>query len=225
MYRKFFKRLLDIVLSSIALIILSPFIAIIAILVFIKLGSPVIFMQKRPGRGERIIRMYKFRSMTNAKDENGNLLPDSERLTGFGRALRSTSLDELPELINIIKGDMSIVGPRPQLVKDMVFMTPDQRLRHTVLPGLTGLAQINGRNATTWEDRLRYDVQYVENITFLGDMYIIFATVGKVFRRSGISQDGMDTSQDFGDYLVSINAVTEDDYTEKIELAKELINR
>jgi len=224
-YRKYIKRALDFVIALIALIILSPVLLVLSALVLIKLGRPVLFAQKRPGRGEKIINMYKFRSMTDARDGEGNLLPDSERLTGFGKTLRSTSLDELPELINILKGDMSIVGPRPQLVKDMVFMTPEQRARHTVLPGLTGLAQINGRNAIGWEDRLKYDLEYIEDITFKKDISIMLSTAGRVVRRSGISQQGMDTSEDLGDYLVGTGEISEDDYAEKMEAARELISR
>ena len=167
MYQRFFKRFLDIVLSLCALLVLSPVLLALALLVRKNLGSPVIFHQDRPGKDEKIFRLCKFRSMTDARDENGNLLPDAERLTGFGRKLRATSLDELPELWNILKGDMSIVGPRPQLVRDMVFMTPDQRRRHTVRPGLTGWAQVNGRNILLWEDRLRYDLEYIERIGFV----------------------------------------------------------
>ncbi|AGI38247.1 sugar transferase [Thermoclostridium stercorarium subsp. stercorarium DSM 8532] len=160
---------MDIVMSLIAIIILSPVLLLIAALVKIKLGSPVIFKQKRPGLNEKIFTLYKFRTMTDARDENGMLLPDNVRLTRFGRMLRSTSLDELPELFNILKGDMSFVGPRPQLVKDLVFMTPQQRKRHSVLPGLTGWAQINGRNGITWEEKLELDLEYIKNISFFKD--------------------------------------------------------
>lgn len=156
-------------MSLIAIIILSPVLLLIAALVKIKLGSPVIFKQKRPGLNEKIFTLYKFRTMTDARDENGMLLPDNVRLTRFGRMLRSTSLDELPELFNILKGDMSFVGPRPQLVKDLVFMTPQQRKRHSVLPGLTGWAQINGRNGITWEEKLELDLEYIKNISFFKD--------------------------------------------------------
>ncbi|AGC67169.1 putative sugar transferase EpsL [Thermoclostridium stercorarium subsp. stercorarium DSM 8532] len=168
-YRKYRKRIMDIVMSLIAIIILSPVLLLIAALVKIKLGSPVIFKQKRPGLNEKIFTLYKFRTMTDARDENGMLLPDNVRLTRFGRMLRSTSLDELPELFNILKGDMSFVGPRPQLVKDLVFMTPQQRKRHSVLPGLTGWAQINGRNGITWEEKLELDLEYIKNISFFKD--------------------------------------------------------
>ena len=167
MYAKYIKRILDFILSLIALIVLSPVLLVVAILVRIKLGSPIIFKQQRPGKDEKIFTLYKFRTMTDKKDENGNLLPDSERLTKFGKVLRSTSLDELPELVNILKGDMSIVGPRPLLIRDMLFMTDEQRKRHTVRQGLTGLAQINGRNNINWEEKLEYDLQYIKNITFV----------------------------------------------------------
>lgn len=168
MYRKFFKRFFDVLLSGCALIVLSPVLLIVAVLVRTKLGSPVIFCQERPGKNEKIFRMYKFRSMTDARDENGELLPDEVRLTRLGRILRSTSLDELPELWNILKGDMSIVGPRPLLVKYLPLYNEEQRHRHDVRPGLTGLAQVNGRNAITWEDRFAYDVRYVSRITAWG---------------------------------------------------------
>lgn len=211
-YARYIKRLLDIVLSGCALIVLSPVLLIVAGLVRSKLGSPVIFCQERPGKNEKIFKMYKFRSMTDERDENGELLPDEVRLTDFGRILRSTSLDELPELWNIFKGDMSIVGPRPQLVRDMAFMTPEQRRRHTVLPGLTGLAQISGRNAIFWEDKLAADLRYIRRITFWGDVKIVLLTVKKVFCREDISADGMDTAEDLGDYLLRTGKVSEAEY-------------
>ena len=223
MYRKFFKRFFDVLLSGCALILLSPVLLIVAVLVRTKLGSPVIFCQERPGKDEKIFKMYKFRSMTDARDENGELLPDEVRLTKFGRALRSTSLDELPELWNIFKGDMSIVGPRPQLVRDMVFMTPEQRLRHTVMPGLTGLAQVSGRNAISWEDKLATDLRYIRQITFLGDVKIVLLTVRKVFFREDISADGMDTAEDLGDYLLRTAQVSEEAYQELQEESRELL--
>lgn len=186
MYRHFFKRFFDIVLSGLALVVLSPVLLIVAILVRVKLGSPVLFCQERPGKDEKIFKMYKFRSMTEARDEDGNLLPDDLRLTRFGRLLRSTSLDELPELWNIFKGDMSIVGPRPLLVEYLPYYTEEERHRHDVRPGLTGLAQVNGRNVTPWDERLKMDVDYVDQLTFAMDVKIIFLTVYKVFRRSDI---------------------------------------
>lgn len=188
MYAKYIKRPLDFMLSLIAIIILSPLLLIVAILVRIKLGKPVIFKQQRPGKNEKIFTLYKFRTMTDKKDENGNLLPDEQRLTKFGKALRSTSLDELPELINILKGDMAIVGPRPLLVEYLSLYNEEQRHRHDVRPGLTGLAQISGRNAITWEEKFKDDLEYVNNITFIQDAKIILKTITKVFKREGISR-------------------------------------
>ena len=222
-YARYIKRILDVLLSGCALVVLSPVLLIVAVLVRTKLGSPVIFCQERPGKDEKIFKMYKFRSMTDARDENGELLPDEVRLTKFGRALRSTSLDELPELWNIFKGDMSIVGPRPQLVRDMVFMTPEQRLRHTVMPGLTGLAQVSGRNAISWEDKLAADLRYIRQITFLGEVNIVLLTVRKVFFREDISADGMDTAEDLGDYLLRTAQVSEEAYQELQEESRELL--
>ena len=222
-YARYIKRILDVILSGCALVVLSPVLLIVAVLVRTKLGSPVIFSQERPGKNEKIFKMYKFRSMTDQRDENGELLPDEVRLTKFGRALRSTSLDELPELWNIFKGDMSIVGPRPQLVRDMVFMTPEQRLRHTVMPGLTGLAQVSGRNAISWEDKLATDLRYIRRITFLGDVKIVLLTVKKVFCREDISADGMDTAEDLGDYLLRTAQVSEEVYQELQAESKALL--
>src|SRR5690554_5605365 len=196
LYRKYFKRPMDFILSLMAIVVLSPVLIIVGILVRIKLGSPVLFKQQRPGINEKIFTMYKFRTMTDERDKNGELLPDVERLTKFGKFLRSTSLDELPELTNIIKGDMSIVGPRPQLVSDMYFMTTEQRRRHIVRPGLTGWAQVNGRNNISWEEKLSFDLQYIEKVTFLKDLEIIFLTIIKVFKRDGIKSEGFDTAED-----------------------------
>lgn len=223
LYRRYFKRPMDFILSLIAIIVLSPVLLIVAILVRTKLGSPVIFKQKRPGLNEKIFTLYKFRTMTDERDEKGELLPDSVRLTKFGRFLRNTSLDELPELLNILKGDMSIVGPRPQLVRDMVFMTPEQRQRHGVLPGLTGWAQVNGRNGVTWEEKLALDLEYIDNITFLKDLKIIFMTVVKVLKRDGISSEGMDTAEDFGDYLLRKGSIDKETYRTNIEKSNHLI--
>lgn len=186
-YARYIKKALDKILSGAALLALGPVMAVTAVLVRIKLGSPVIFCQKRPGKGEKIFRMYKFRTMTDARDRNGKLLPDEERLTEFGSFLRRTSLDELPELWNIFKGDMSIVGPRPLLCSYLPYYTKRERLRHKVMPGLTGLAQVNGRNLLAWDERLEMDAVYAEHITFLGDMRIIIKTAAKVFCRDGIS--------------------------------------
>lgn len=224
MYRKYFKRLFDFVCSLLVLLVLSPILLITALLVRIKLGSPVIFKQKRPGLNEKIFTLYKFRTMTEQKNEQGNLLLDEVRLTKFGKMLRSTSLDELPEFWNILNGDMSVVGPRPQLIKDMVFMTDEQRKRHSVLPGLTGLAQVNGRNAITWEAKLQFDLDYIKKITFFRDISIILSTVVKTVRREGIAQEGMDTGMDLGDYLLSASAISAEDYTILIKRAKELTN-
>lgn len=188
MYRKFFKRLLDIVLSGLALIILSPFLLIVAVLVRIKLGSPVIYKQERPGKDEKIFKLFKFRSMSNATDANGKLLPDTQRLTKFGRILRATSLDELPELVNILKGDMSIVGPRPLAVVYLPYYTNRERHRHDVRPGLTGLAQVSGRNSISWDSKFKYDIEYIKNLSFVNDLKIVFMTVKKVFIREGIGQ-------------------------------------
>ena len=193
-YAKVVKRALDIILSAFALIVLSPILAVTALLVRIKLGSPVIYKAKRPGKidpktgEEKIFCLYKFRSMTNAKDSEGNLLPDKERLTKFGRLLRATSLDELPELVNILKGDMSIVGPRPLGVKAVAYYTAEERHRHDVRPGLTGLAQARGRNSLSWEEKFAYDLQYIQNVSFLLDCRIILETVVKVLKREGIGQ-------------------------------------
>lgn len=196
-YEKYIKRLLDIVLSGGALIVLSPVLLVTAILVRAKLGSPVIFCQERPGKDEKIFRLYKFRSMTDEKDEQGNLLPDDVRLTKFGKLLRSTSLDELPELWNILKGDMSIVGPRPLLVKYLPLYNQEQRRRHDVRPGLTGWAQANGRNAISWEEKFRLDVWYVQNVSFAVDVKTVFLTIKGVFRRDGISSDTAATMEEF----------------------------
>lgn len=197
LYRRYFKRLLDFVLSLAAIIALSPVLLLIACLVRIKLGSPVIFKQQRPGLNERIFTLYKFRTMTDERNEKGELLPDEMRLTDFGKFLRSTSLDELPELFNILKGDMSIVGPRPLLVEYLPLYNERQKRRHEVRPGLTGWAQVNGRNALSWEDKFNYDIEYVDNLSFFLDLKIIFLTVKKVLKREGISQEGRATMEPF----------------------------
>lgn len=223
MYERFFKRPMDFILSLSAIVFLSPLLIVIAILIRFKLGNPVIFKQKRPGLNEKIFTIYKFRTMTDKKDSEGNMLPDGDRLTPFGRFLRKTSTDELPELWNILIGEMSIVGPRPLLIKDMVFMTKDQRRRHTVRQGLTGWAQVNGRNSITWEDKLNLDLEYVNNITFLNDIKIILLTVVNVFNASGINTEGMDTAEDLGDYLLKRNIITKDQYLKKIDVAESLM--
>lgn len=197
MYRKYIKRLLDIAVSLCGIIVLSPVYLILAILVRVKLGTPVIFKQDRPGKDGKIFRLYKFRSMTDEKDESGNLLPDEVRLTPFGKKLRSTSLDELPELFNILKGDMSLVGPRPLLVRYLPRYNEFQRHRHDVRPGLTGLAQINGRNAITWEKKFEYDVEYVNKLSFALDARIFMGTVRAVLKREGISGENNATMEEF----------------------------
>lgn len=197
MYKRFVKRCLDFVLSLIALIILSPVLLIVALLVRCKLGSPIIFKQQRPGLHEKVFCMYKFRTMTDAKDEQGNLLPDEVRLTKFGKLLRSTSLDELPELFNILKGDMAIVGPRPLLVQYLPRYNERQHHRHDVRPGFTGLAQVNGRNSISWQEKFEWDVKYVEQVSFLMDVKIIAKTVGVVLKRDGISSETSATMEEF----------------------------
>lgn len=200
MYRKGIKRFLDFMLSLMGIIILSPILLILWILVRMKLGSPVLFHQERPGRYEKVFKLYKFRSMTDERDAQGNLLPDEVRLTKFGKILRSTSLDELPELFNILKGDMSLIGPRPLLVRYLPYYTDEERHRHDVRPGLTGLAQVNGRNVLGWEDRFRYDLYYVEHLSFLLDLKIIGMTAGKVLKRSGTLSGADQTVADFDVY-------------------------
>ena len=197
MYRCFFKRFVDFLLSLIAIILLSPVFLVVALLVRTKLGSPILFCQERPGKDEKIFMMYKFRSMSDERDENGQLMPDEVRLTSFGKKLRSTSLDELPELFNILKGDMSIVGPRPLLVKYLPLYSAEQRKRHDVRPGLTGWAQANGRNAISWEEKFKYDVEYTEKYSFFMDLKIIFMTVRSVLRHEGISSESAATMEEF----------------------------
>lgn len=188
MYAKYIKRILDFVLSLLAIIVLSPLMLVVWILVRIKLGKPAIFKQQRPGKNEKIFTLYKFRTMTDKKDEHGKLLPDEQRLTKFGKMLRSTSLDELPELWNILKGDMAIVGPRPLLVEYLSLYNEEQKHRHDVRPGLTGLAQINGRNSIDWEEKFKDDIKYIKKVTFLKDCKIVLRTIGKVLKREGISR-------------------------------------
>lgn len=202
-YERLVKRALDAFLSTLAFIVLSPVLLVTAILVRIKLGSPIIFCQVRAGRDEKPFKVYKFRTMTNGRDENGNLLPDEVRLTSFGKKLRSTSLDELPELFNIIKGDMSIIGPRPLHVYYLPWYTEEQRKRHDVRPGLTGYAQAHGRNTVDWDDKFQMDVDYASHITFLGDCRIIIDTVKTVFKHEGISSETSATMEDFRDYCKS----------------------
>ena len=205
MYKKYIKRILDFILSLIALIVLSPILIITYVLVLIMLGRPAIFKQQRPGKNEKIFTLYKFRTMNNKKDEDGNLLPDDIRLTKFGKFLRSTSLDELPELINILKGDMAIVGPRPLLVEYLEYYNEEEKHRHDVRPGLTGYAQVNGRNSISWEEKFKDDIEYVHNVTIINDIKIIFKTIGKVFKREGISQEGNATMERLDIYRQKAN--------------------
>ena len=223
MYQKFGKRLFDIIASAIALLILSPLLLWLAWKIKKNLGSPVIFSQIRPGKNNKLFRLYKFRSMTDGRDKDGNLLPDEERMTDFGRKLRATSLDELPELWNILKGDMSIVGPRPQLVRDMVFFTEEEMHRQDVTPGLTGLAQISGRNNIDWKERFAYDLQYIKNINIKEDLRIIWRTIFKVSNQEDIATDGMETSEDYGDWLLRKSFIDKNTFLERQNKAKELI--
>ncbi|MBR6924834.1 MAG: sugar transferase [Oscillospiraceae bacterium] len=223
MYAKCFKRLIDFVLSFCAMIVLSPILLILTVTGAVAMGGNPFFTQQRPGKDEKIFRLIKFRTMNNKKDKDGNLLPDEKRLTGYGKWLRSTSLDELPELFNIVKGDMAIVGPRPLLVRDMVFMTSEQRRRHTVRQGLTGLAQANGRNGISWDKKLEYDQQYIENISFMNDIKIIVRTFINVLKKDGITEDGMATAADLGDYLLFTETVTQDEYNQKQLEAKRIL--
>lgn len=229
MYAKFFKRLIDFTVSLTALIVLFPLLLVLAVIGAVAMRGNPFFMQPRPGKKDRtgkewIFSLVKFRTMSNKKDTEGNLLPDEVRLNSYGRFLRSTSLDELPELWNILKGDMSIVGPRPQLVRDMVFMTEEQRKRHDVRPGLTGLAQVNGRNNITWEQKFAYDLEYINHgITFVGDIKIILQTVGKVLKRSDTVREGTVSDMDFGDWLMVEGKVSQDEYDGKQEQIKWLL--
>lgn len=225
MYIKYVKRIFDFLISLCAIIILSPlFVAMIIVGTIIMGGNPF-FTQYRPGKDEKIFKMIKFRSMTREIDKSGRFLPDEERMTPYGKFIRATSLDELPEFFNILKGDMSFVGPRPQLVRDMLFMTEEQRKRHTVKPGLTGLAQSMGRNGLSWENKLTYDLEYINNVTFLNDVKIILRTIGIVFKQEGITEDGMVTAADLGDYLLDIGKVDKLVYEENNKLAEELISK
>ena len=227
-YEKYIKRILDIICASLAIIVFSWLYLAIAVIVRIKMGKPVIFKQPRPGMidpktgKERIFDMYKFRTMTDERDDNGNLLPDEVRLKKFGRALRATSLDELPEAFNILFGSMSLIGPRPQLVRDMVFMTNEQRRRHTTKPGLSGLAQVMGRNAISWEDKLNWDLKYIEKISFWNDLKIILLTVKKVFGK-GESTDELDVTDDYGDALLKAGRISKSDYDTLQAYARSLV--
>ena len=223
MYARCLKRVLDFLLSACALLVLWPVLLVLAVVGAVKMKGNPFFLQPRPGKDEKIFKLIKFRSMTCQKDAEGNLLPDAQRLTRYGEIPRATSLDELPELLNILTGDMSIVGPRPQLVRDMVFMTQQQRLRHSVRPGLTGLAQCSGRNNMTWDQKFEYDLEYIKHITFWGDLKIILMTAVKVFKRDGITEEGMATAADLGDYLLDAGRVSQEEYEAKQAQAKELL--
>ena len=224
MYPRFFKRVIDFLCALAAICCLSPLLVFLTVVGAYKMKGNPFFTQPRPGKDEKIFKLVKFRTMTNEKDANGKLLPDDVRLTAYGKFLRSTSLDELPELFNILKGDMAVIGPRPQLVRDMVFMTPEQRKRHTVRQGLSGLAQINGRNAVTWETKIAYDLEYIKKITFLGDVKIILTTLNKAFiKRSDITEENCDTATDLGDYLLTSGRITREEYDRGQEEAKKLI--
>jgi len=228
-YEKYVKRLLDIVSSLLFIIVFCWLYVIIAVVVRLKMGSPVLFRQPRPGivkdGKETIFDMYKFRTMTDARNQNGELLPDEQRLPKFGVFLRSTSLDELPEVFCILRGTMSVIGPRPQLVRDMVFMSDEQRMRHTAKPGLTGLAQVKGRNAITWEEKLDWDLKYIERVTFWGDVKILFQTVAAVFRRSGITDGENATALDYGDALLKTGKVSQEKYDALQIQARQLLEK
>lgn len=230
MYANCFKRVIDFSLSLIALIVLSPILLILTAIGAVAMKGNPFFTQMRPGKidgktgKEKIFKLIKFRTMSNAKDKDGNLLPDDVRLNGYGKFIRTTSLDELPELINILKGDMAVVGPRPQLVRDMVFMNEEQRRRHTVRPGLTGLAQVSGRNNITWEQKFEYDLMYIDHrVTALGDLKIIFQTVAKVVKRSDTVREGTASDMDYGDWLMAEGKLDMETYDEKQAEAKELL--
>lgn len=228
-YENYLKRVMDFILSLIAIIIFSPLLVILSLIGLVAMKGNPFFCQPRPGKidkktgNEKIFKLIKFRTMSNEKDKDGNLLPDNVRLNSYGKFLRSTSLDELPSLINILNGDLSIVGPRPQLVRDMVFMNPVQRERHLVRPGLTGLAQVNGRNNITWEQKFEYDLIYIKDISFINDIKIILQTIGKVLKRSDVVREGTVSDMDFGDWLLQKNEVTYEEYNNKQKEAKKLL--
>lgn len=222
-YRQFFKRFYDILLSGIAILVFSPVLILLIFIGSIVMKGNPFFTQPRPGKNEKIFKLIKFRTMTNAKDENGELLPDEKRLVKYGKFLRSTSLDELPELFNIFIGQMSIVGPRPQLVRDMVFMTDEQRKRHSVRQGLTGLAQANGRNGISWDKKLEYDIKYINKISLFGDIKIIIDTVFSVLKKQGINEEGMETASDYGVYLLQSGKISQIEFDEKMLEAKKIL--
>ena len=224
-YNPFFKRVCDIICALAVFIFLWPLYLVLAILVKTKLGSPIYFKQVRPGKDGKLFTLYKFRSMTEEKDENGNLLPDGDRLTKFGKWLRKTSLDEMPEAINILKNDMSVIGPRPFLVKDMVFFDEKTMKRQSVKPGLSGLAQVNGRNGLSWEDKFKYDLEYIEHVSFWNDISLVLKTVFKSFvKQENINREGFDTDENYGDYLLRTEYVSSEEYNRKCMLAEKEIN-
>lgn len=230
LYQKYFKRLLDILLSLTGIIILSWLFVVISILIRIKIGNPIFFVQIRPGivdsdSKEKLFKMYKFRTMNDDRNSDGTMKSDEERMTNFGYKLRSLSLDEIPEIVNILKGDMSFVGPRPQLVNDLVFMSDEERKRHSVKPGLTGLAQINGRNGISWEDKFKYDLKYINNISFFQDVRIFILTFKKVLTRDSITSDNMVTSEDYGIYLLRKGVIDKSLFLRKQQEAEALIKK
>lgn len=225
MYRNFFKRIIDFLGSLLAIVLLSLLFIFLAIIVKIKLGGPVIFKQKRPGKNGKIFTLYKFRSMSNKKDDNGNLMPDEQRITEFGKSLRATSLDELPELFNILKGDMAFIGPRPLLIKDYVFFDSEIMKRQSVRPGLSGLAQVNGRNNISWEKKFEYDLEYVSKITFCRDIKIFFKSIFKAIKKDDIEREGFVTDEDYGDHLLRSGKIDIDYYNQQILYSKTLSSK
>lgn len=225
LYKPFFKRFYDVLLSAIGIIVLSPVLIILIVVGAVKMKGNPFFTQPRPGKNNKVFKLIKFRTMTNEKDENGDLLPDEKRLNKYGKKLRSTSLDELPEIFNIFLGTMSIVGPRPQLVRDMTFMSDEVKVRHKVRPGLTGLAQVMGRNNITWEEKFEFDLEYVNKVSLFSDVKIIFLTALKVIKKSDIVREGTASDIDYGDWLLQKGDVTKEEYDKKQQEAKELISK
>ena len=224
-YYPVFKRLIDIMCGLAVFVFLWPLYVVLAILVKTKLGSPIYFKQPRPGKNGKIFTLYKFRSMTNQKDENGNLLPDDVRLTKFGKWLRNSSLDEMPEAINILRGDMSVIGPRPLLVKDYVFFDEEIMKRQSVKPGLSGLAQVNGRNNISWEDKFKYDLQYIKKISLWKDAGLVFKTIGKAFvKKENVDREGFATDEDYGDYLLRTKQININEYDNKVAESKGMVD-